>query len=123
MFEITPEEYQNLRSQIVTSSWGGTRYLPMVFTEQGVAMLSSVLNSDRAIKVNIKIIRVFTKLRTILGSHREILHKMEQLQKKDTEHDKKILLIFEFLKKLEHDQQKEKKFRQRKRIGFKLDER
>lgn len=122
MFKLTPEEYQNLRSQIVTSSWGGTRYLPMVFTEQGVAMLSSVLNSDRAIIVNIKIIRVFTRLRTILESHREILLIIERLQKKDTEHDKKILLIFEFLNKLEHNQQKEKRFRQRKPIGFKSNE-
>ena len=71
-------------------------------------MLSSVLNSDRAIIVNIKIIRVFTRLRTILESHREILQIIERLQKKDTEHDKKILLIFEFLNKLEHNQQKER---------------
>src|SRR5579872_1175806 len=66
MFELTKEEFENLRSQIGTSSWGGVRYMPMAFTEQGVAMLSSVLNSARAIKVNIQIIRVFTRMREML---------------------------------------------------------
>jgi len=60
MFELTRDEFKNLRSQFVTSSWGGTRYPPMAFTEQGVAMLSSVLKSDRAIQVNIHIMRAFT---------------------------------------------------------------
>ena len=69
MFELTKEEFENLRSQFATSSWGGTRYLPSVFTEQGVAMLSSVLNSDRAIAVNIKIIRIFTKMRDLLSDN------------------------------------------------------
>ena len=63
MFELTKKEYENLGSQIGTSRWGGTRYMPMAFTEQGVAMLSSVLNSKTAIEVNIRIIRVFTKIR------------------------------------------------------------
>ncbi|MFV8356375.1 ORF6N domain-containing protein [Flavobacterium sp. XS1P32] len=66
MFELNQLEFDNLRSQIGTSSWGGTRYMPMAFTEQGVAMLSSVLNSTTAIKVNIQIIRVFTKIRAML---------------------------------------------------------
>jgi hypothetical protein len=101
MFQLTAKEYKNLRSQFVISSWGGSRYLPMVFTEQGVAMLSSVLNSNRAIMVNIKIIRVFTKLRGILESHRDILLRIEQLQGKDTEHDEKIILIFEILNRLQ----------------------
>jgi hypothetical protein len=69
----TDEEFRNLRSQIVTSSWGGSRYKPMVFTEQGVAMLSSVLNRERAISVNIQIIRVFTRVRAMIESHKEIL--------------------------------------------------
>ena len=76
----------------------GFRKPPLAFTEQGVAMLSSVLKSDRAILVNIKIIRVFTKLKTILESHKNILLKIEQLQNNDAEHDEKILLIFEFLR-------------------------
>ena len=70
MFELTTEEFANLRSQFVTSSWGGVRYLPMVFTEQGVAMLSSVLRSKQAIKVNIQIMRIFTKVRQLLTNRR-----------------------------------------------------
>jgi len=67
MFELNNEEFTNLRSQIVTSSWGGARYVPMAFTEQGVAMLSSVLNSRQAIHVNIQIMRVFTRMREMLS--------------------------------------------------------
>lgn len=119
MFQLTAKEYKNLRSQFVISSWGGSRYLPMVFTEQGVAMLSSVLNSNRAIMVNIKIIRVFTKLRGILESHRDILLRIEQLQGKDTEHDEKIILIFEILNRLQQYRQDEEDFRERRRIGYK----
>lgn len=70
MFQLTGDEAENLRSQIVISSWGGRRYLPFVFTEQGVAMLSSVLKSDRAIQVNIAIMRAFVKLREILATHK-----------------------------------------------------
>jgi len=120
MFQLTKEEMGNWMSQFVTSNREkmGLRKLPLVFTEQGVAMLSSVLSSDRAIQVNIRIIRVFTKLRTILESHKEILFKIEQLQQKDSEHDEQIIVIFEYLKKLEQERLIEKDFRQRKRIGF-----
>ena len=76
MFEINEEELQNLRCQFGSSSWGGTRYEPMAFTEQGVAMLSSVLNSNRAIEVNIRIIRIFTRLREMLLAHKDILLKL-----------------------------------------------
>jgi hypothetical protein len=82
MFELTEEELQNLRSQIDTSSWGVTRYEPMAFTEQGVAMLSSVLNSETAIEVNIQIIRIYTRIREVLLTHKDVLLKMEQLEKK-----------------------------------------
>jgi hypothetical protein len=82
MFELTRKEFENLRSQIGTSSWGGTRYLPMAFTEQGVAMISSVLNSATAIEVNIQIIRVFTKMKEMLLSNKDILLMMEKLEKK-----------------------------------------
>lgn len=120
MFQLTKEEMENWISQFVISNREkmGLRKPPLAFTEQGVAMLSSVLNSERAIIVNIKIIRVFTKLRGILESHKDILLRIEQLQQKDTEHDEKILLIFEILKRLEHDRQYEEDFRRRKRIGF-----
>lgn len=97
----------------------GLRKPPSVFTEQGVAMLSSILNSDRAIRVNIQIIRVFTRMRAILFSHQEIFHKLESIEKKDIEQDEKILLIFEYLKQLEQEKQEEIMFKERKRIGFK----
>ena len=97
----------------------GLRRPPYVFTEQGVAMLSSVINSDIAILVNIQIMRVFTKLRALLESHKEILKKLESIEKKDIEQDEKILLIFEYLKQLEQAKQEETLFRERKRIGYK----
>jgi hypothetical protein len=100
MFELTPEEFENLRSQIGTSSWGGVRYMPMAFTEQGVAMLSSVLNSARAIKVNIQIIRIFTRMREILLNYKDLLLKLEQLERKLTGHDDDIQLIFKYLRQL-----------------------
>ncbi|MDP4280861.1 MAG: ORF6N domain-containing protein [Bacteroidota bacterium] len=119
MFQLTKQEFDDLIFQSGTSSWGGTRKLPYAFTEQGVAMLSSVLHSDRAIMVNIQIVRVFTRMRQLLETHTEILHKLDQLQKKDLEQDRQILLIFEYLKQLEQVKQQELEFKERKRIGFK----
>src|SRR5437868_4438883 len=107
MFELTRKEFDNLRSQFGTSSWGGIRHLPYAFTEQGVAMLSSVLSSKRAISVNVQIMRVFTRMRDLLVTHKDILHKLEHLEKKMLEHDKhykkhedEIQLIFDALKQL-----------------------
>lgn len=77
MFELTKEEFDNLRSQTVTSSHGGARYLPMVFTEQGIAMLSSVLNSDKAIQMNIQIIRIFTKIRKLVLENVDLQQALE----------------------------------------------
>jgi len=119
MFELTQEEFNSLRSQFVTSNRGGTRYMPMVFTEQGVAMLSSVLNSDRAIAVNIQIIRVFTKMREMLETHKDILQRIDQLQRKEIEQDEKIMLIFEYIKQLEKSKQQELDQKNRKQIGYK----
>jgi hypothetical protein len=118
---MTKNEMNNWKSQIVISNKEkmGIRKPPLVFTEQGVAMLSSILNSERAISVNIKIIRVFTKMRSILETHKDILIKLEQLEKKDLELDEKVNLIFEYLKQLEQSKQVETDFKQRKRIGFK----
>jgi hypothetical protein len=121
MFQLTKQEFDNLIFQFGTSSWGGNRKLPFAFTEQGVAMLSSALQSDRAINVNIRIIRVFTKIRQLLETHKEILRKLEELQQKDVEQDRQILLIFEYLKQLEQAKQEEVISRERKRIGFKRD--
>jgi hypothetical protein len=96
MFQLTREEF--LRCQIVTSRWGGRRYLPYVFTEQGVAMLSSVLNSKRAIQVNIGIMRVFVNIRKLVSSNKLMLNRLVQLEDKVQSHDKKIRTIFKELK-------------------------
>jgi hypothetical protein len=121
MFQMTKEEMQKWKSQIVISKREnmGLRKSPLVFTEQGVAMLSSVLNSDRAIQVNIQIIRVFTKMRELLTTHKEILAKLEKLEKKDIEQDDNIMLIFEYLKQLEKTKQEELEYRNRQQIGYK----
>jgi len=100
MFRLTPEELGNLRFQFGTSSWGGSRYLPFVFTEQGVAMLSSVLNSKRAVQVNIAIMRAFVKLREVLLTHKELAQKLGELEQKYQLHEKDIQVIFEAIKKL-----------------------
>jgi hypothetical protein len=83
MFDLTQREWKNLRSQNVTSSWGGSRYTPTAFTEQGVAMLSGVLNSRRAITVNIRIMRVFVQMRQLTNQYRMLLKKMENLESSD----------------------------------------
>lgn len=100
MFQLNEEECKNLKSQIVISSWGGRRHPPYAFTEQGVAMLSSVLRSKRAIHVNIAIMRAFVKLRQILSTHKELAHKLEQLEKKIEKHDEAIKGIFEIIQQL-----------------------
>ena len=100
MFRLTKKEFENLMSQFATSSWGGTRKLPLAFTEQGVAMLSSVLNSETAIRVNIRIIRVFTKMRELLLTHKDILLQLERMESKLTSHDTDITVIFDYLKQL-----------------------
>ena len=97
MFQLTKEEFENLRSQFVTSSWGGRRYLPYAFTEQGVAMLSSVLNSKRAIQVNIGIMRVFVNIRKLVSTNKGILNRLNQLEDRVQSHNKKIRTIFEVI--------------------------
>ena len=119
MFQLTKEEFENLLFQIGRSSWGGLRKLPRAFSEQGVAMLSGVLNSERAINVNIHIMRVFSRMREMLTSHKDILKKLEELERKDTEQDDKIMIILEYIKQLEKARQDVKEFQERPRIGFK----
>ncbi|MEN9908964.1 MAG: hypothetical protein RLZZ540_2113 [Bacteroidota bacterium] len=118
MFELSEQEFENLRSQIGTSNWGGTRYLPMAFTEQGVAMLSSVLNSPTAIKVNIQIIRVFTKIRGILTDTFSMKLEIEEIKKKLNNHSKNIELVFNYLDELVD---KKDNTAPRKKIGYKND--
>jgi hypothetical protein len=100
MYQLTREEVANLKSQFVTSSWGGTRKPPRVFTEQGVAMLSGLLNSKRAIQVNIAIMRAFVELRELLLTHKELAEKLEELERKYQLHETDIQAIFEVIKKL-----------------------
>ncbi len=115
MFQLTEEEFNDWKSQIVMSNSTkmGLRKKPLVFTEQGVAMLSSVLNSEIAIRVNIQIIRVFTKMREMLMTHKDILLQLQKIEKKLTGHDENINLIFQYLKKLLNPQQPV-----RNKIGF-----
>ena len=100
MVELTVQEHQNLRSQFGTSIWGGTRYAPMVFTEHGVAMFSSVLKSERAIAVNIKMIRIFTKIGEYLTDNFSVRLKIEEIKKKLSNHSKNIELVFNYLDEL-----------------------
>ena len=116
MFELTELEFENLRSHFGTSSWGGTRYLPMAFTEHGVAMLSSVLNSPTAIKMSIQIIRVFTKIREVLTDTLSVKIEIEEIKKKLTNHSKNIELVFNYLDELID---KKENSVSRKEIGFK----
>ena len=115
MFELTKQEFDNLRSQFGTSNWGGNRYAPLVFTEQGVAMLSSVLNSRTAIKVNIQIIRVFTKIRAMLTDNLSIKLDIEEIKKKLSNHSKNIELVFNYLDELIEKKDNEKP---RTQIGY-----
>ena len=116
MFQLTEIEFQNLKSQIVTSSWGGSRKLPSAFTEHGVLMLSSVLKSDKAIQVNIQIMRIFTKVRQMLLDTTELKIDILQIQKKLENHDKNIELVFSYLDELTEKKENEPP---RPTIGYK----
>jgi hypothetical protein len=102
MFELTDDEFKNWRSQFATSNSDmmGLRYAPFCFTEQGLTMLSCVLNSQRAIETNIRIIRVFTKMREMLMTHKDILLKLQQFENQIARNNKDIQLIFDALKQL-----------------------
>jgi hypothetical protein len=121
MFEMTKQELDIWRPQFATSISDkmGLRYSPFCFTEQGVAMLSSILNSEKAIKVNIQIIRVFTKIRQMLTDNTELRLAVEKLERKSDNHSKNIELVFQYLDELQ--EKKEKKIEKpRKKIGYKL---
>jgi hypothetical protein len=130
MFELTEDEFQNLRchfgisnsgeavndlrSQFATSRWGGTRYPPMAFTEQGVYMLSSVLNSQRAILVNIQIVRAFVRIRQMISSHEDLRKKIEAMEEK---YDGQFRIVFDAIRELLRVESRPKK-----KIGFKTGE-
>jgi hypothetical protein len=110
VFQLTRQEVTNLKSQSVISSWGGKRALPYAFTEQGVAMLSSVLHSPRAVRVNVEIMRAFVRLRQMLGSHVALARKLADLEKK---YDAQFRVVFEAIRELMQPPEP-----LRKRIGF-----
>ena len=116
MFQLTEKEAENMRSQFATSNRGGRRYCPFVFTEQGIAMLSSVLNSERAVDVNIAIIRTFVKMRRILSGQRQIAVKLKELERRTDKNDSDIQVVFEAIRRMLSIEEKPKK-----RIGFVVD--
>lgn len=118
MFTINEEEFANLKSQNATSSWGGRRKLPNVFTEHGVLMLSSVLNSKQPIQVNIQIMRIYTKIREMILAHKDVFLRVEQVEKQMLKHDEKIELLFTYLNKFI-----EKEETPRTQIGYKIKKR
>lgn len=113
MFQLTKDEFANLMFQFGTSSWGGTRKLPRVFTEQGISMLSSVLRSKEAIRVNIAIMRVFVKLREILNTNKELAQRLDQLERRMGQKDQEVKLIFEAIRRLMKEE-----VRPKKEMGF-----
>ncbi len=120
MFQLTTEEWANLRSQFVTASWGGRRNEPNVFTEYGVLMLSSVLNSKRAIQVNIRIMRIFNQLRTAIMSERDIRLEIEKIKRSLENHDKNIELVFHYLDELNDKIQRPPLLPDREMVGYKM---
>jgi hypothetical protein len=100
MFRLTREEFDNLRLQIARSSWGGRRHPPYAFTEQGIAMLSGVLNSKRAIAVNIAIMRTFVRLRQLLATHEDLARRLEQVEARQNEQGQQIQTVFEAIQHL-----------------------
>ena len=117
MFQLTQEEAEILRSQIATSTHGGRRFLPYAFTEHGVAMLSSVLNSERAVEVNISIMRAFIRLRQMMESNEELNRKFAAVIRKLSTHDQYFKVVFDELRKLA-----EQPTTPRKQIGFRVDD-
>ena len=119
MFELTLEEFKYLRSQFGTSSWGGSRYVPMAFTEYGIVMLASVLNSQRAINVNIQIVRAFLRMREILNSQNVILSRLKKVETGQIQQGERISLIFQLLEEMDKENEKRFEHQSRKRVGFK----
>lgn len=123
MFELTDDEYNQLKAGTAVSGRGGhSKYLPFAFTEHGVLMLSSVLNSERAIQVNIRVMRIYVLIRERMMLHRDVLQRIESIEDKLSDQDNQFLVIFEYLKQFEEAKQQELEQRNRPRIGFKRPE-
>jgi ORF6N domain len=116
MFQLTDEEFNNLRSQFVTSSWGGKRYMPYAFTEQGVSMLSSILKSKKAVQVNISIMRVFVAVKQLILGNVELSKKLEELEAK---YNKQFSDVYEALNYLMDIKKADDKIITRTKIGYK----
>jgi len=134
MFQLTKEEFEILRFQIETSEQagsplrlqietskgrGGTRYLPYVFTEQGVAMLSGILNSDKAINMNIAIMRAFVEVRRIIFKQNDLKEQMKEIRERLGEHDAQLNHIYDAMENLLDEKANQRKWSERERIGFK----
>jgi hypothetical protein len=122
MFQLTKEEFANLKSQNATSSWGGRRTPPYAFTEHGVLMLSSVINSEKSIAVNIQIMRIFTRMRELLLSQKDLVLKVEKLEHNLNGQSSEIKVLFEYLKRLMAEKEQRIDQEERSRIGFKKEE-
>lgn len=131
MFELTKEEFENLRFQIesleasdslrsqsATSNRGGTRYMPYAFTEQGVAMLSGILNSDKAINMNIAIMRAFVEVRKVLLKQNDLREQMKEIKARLSEHDTQLNQIYDAMENLLDEKAAQRKWEDRERIGF-----
>lgn len=133
MFQLTKEEFEDLRfqietlektdnplrTQIATSNRGGTRYMPYAFTEQGVAMLSGILNSDKAINMNIAIMRAFVEVRKVLLRQNDLKEQMKQIKEHLGEHDAQLNQIYDAMENLLDEKAAQRKWNDRERIGFK----
>jgi len=121
MFELTKSEYENLKSQNATARWGGRRTLPYAFTEHGVLMLSSVLKSEKAVSVNIRIMRTFIRMRELLLTHKDLILKVEKIERQMDGQGHEIKVLFEYIKRLIEDKEESGAQQSRKRIGYKKD--
>lgn len=113
MFQLTKQEFENLRLQFASSSWGGRRYMPYAFTEHGVAMLSSVLSSERAVQMNILIVRAFVRLRDMLATHKDLAARMEKLETNQKQHNSVINILASEIEDMQSPPESPKR-----RIGF-----
>lgn len=119
MFQLTGDEYDHLRLQIETSKGrGGTRYLPYTFTEQGIAMLSGILNSDKAINMNIAIIRAFVEIRRIVFRQLDLKEQLREIKERLVDHDIQLNQIYDAMENLSDEKAAQRKWDERERTGF-----
>ena len=120
MFQINEEEWRNLKSQIVISSWGGSRHLPLAFTEHGITMLASILKSDRAIKMNIAIVRAFIYMKEVVFFYKEMEDQISEIRNRLGEHDVQLNSIYEAIENMLEEKVSQNLWEDRNKIGFSL---